>query len=1344
MNWKFIIVISLILVAVSLIIYFSINKVNNKVNNKSDRSSSSSASSSSSFKNFSTTTKSPVSTTSQPNIYTQVVFTPNKKITNGNNYKPTLNFTNYLNSSSNNIIAIINQPMYLIDIILNINIRSQNCLTDNSTNITTNLLIYRNDSTYSNTFPIINGNNTISNVNTQLNIGDVFIINTIGIQKPSTPTIQYGPCYILIDNVNLILSPYTVQFENTTTPIYKSHLDITGNWLSNVGDTFYISKKDSNSINVIIFPSDNTMATKLLLTVDNTRSNIFNLKDSNNIYHEYVYNASTNTSPENIKINMSAIGNIFTDNSKTIRLTRIKDITVGQALIGAYPPTNILINNIMNRDFNMYYNYVFSDCIQNNTCNIPVSQLPSNTVSDSLIQNPINIDVFTFTTPGYIFDKNTQTWIQSYSNSYNIGAMGITGFLYSVYITFNSVLTLNTPSHLLPTISININNFSNTTILPISQSSTLSPTKPIPSRMFNLSDSTSSVIFYPYIHVSSTDILKVTINGNGSDISLSNTSFQLNIVPDNSSSNINVSTPNIIVTPPPITFDLGIIGNWISNDTSMQYISIKCDNNTTNPLCKLSNISKIKVYTNGGLYILSNSNAYPNKFYEISGADYIELIYDYNTKTILYNTYLDQSYTNINYNLILRRCIFLEGDWISTEIIPKYFSISFADSTYTTISINKTYQMFSDSSNNSTYKGIINQDPNDIQTQFIYNDINQTISASKYIDSSISLESYILVRPDALFDNTTIAQALVMASPPTAMNQMINTQNSATYYDYLFSDCLKSGTCTNKLSTLDLTSATASIIINRSTGGWDIPGYLWNNITNSWIKKSGSQLSYIKTDLEKVLYKCGIQYGGNIASTLVVNNPPIVKDNTRAIDTGNMATYYNYLFSDCLQNGSCNYPALGIDTSSVEYAMIKNNIHGGGPWNIRGPKIIIGTTGTNNKINPGYQYNYTINKWVPNLTIRTGQVVNKKEIPIPVGEFGLISITWANDKTLVYYNYQSGTGDVFVIDFYMNPPILFGDRNKIYFSISSIPNTAIIYYKIVVLSALSGSNIKTIDNTKPNEVGIVIPNIVNNYLGFYYNPNTMVNFINPTSSITNNFNNLNRNNTLTGITTSYFTLPFLDASSISGIKTGAITGNKATPANQGYLIPSGEAGIIAVNFVSQGTGTSFYYYEWTQNLTTAIVYGLSANAPLLFVRTLSTGPTIVMYYTKGVGTYTVMPFATPFPQTPFQYTIPNIMSDSSNNGNSNPVSINSGQISNITFTLNLTIPVNSSFSFWIEDSNHAIYWSKDYIRISTAYSDSVFMDSVNTSINIPSNCSINLWLDNTCIASNVNIVITYT
>ena len=138
MNWKFIIVISLILVAVSLIIYFSINKVNNKVNNKSDRSSSSSASSSSSFKNFSTTTKSPVSTTSQPNIYTQVVFTPNKKITNGNNYKPTLNFTNYLNSSSNNIIAIINQPMYLIDIILNINIRSQNCLTDNSTNITTN------------------------------------------------------------------------------------------------------------------------------------------------------------------------------------------------------------------------------------------------------------------------------------------------------------------------------------------------------------------------------------------------------------------------------------------------------------------------------------------------------------------------------------------------------------------------------------------------------------------------------------------------------------------------------------------------------------------------------------------------------------------------------------------------------------------------------------------------------------------------------------------------------------------------------------------------------------------------------------------------------------------------------------------------------------------------------------------------------------------------------------------------------------------------------------------------------------------------------------------------------
>ena len=118
MNWKFIIVISLILVAVSLIIYFSINKVNNK----SDRSSSSSASSSSSFKNFSTTTKSPVSTTSQPNIYTQVVFTPNKKITNGNNYKPTLNFTNYLNSSSNNIIAIINQPMYLIDIILNINI----------------------------------------------------------------------------------------------------------------------------------------------------------------------------------------------------------------------------------------------------------------------------------------------------------------------------------------------------------------------------------------------------------------------------------------------------------------------------------------------------------------------------------------------------------------------------------------------------------------------------------------------------------------------------------------------------------------------------------------------------------------------------------------------------------------------------------------------------------------------------------------------------------------------------------------------------------------------------------------------------------------------------------------------------------------------------------------------------------------------------------------------------------------------------------------------------------------------------------------------------------------------
>jgi hypothetical protein len=81
----------------------------------------------------------------------------------------------------------------------------------------------------------------------------------------------------------------------------------------------------------------------------------------------------------------------------------------------------------------------------------------------------------------------------------------------------------------------------------------------------------------------------------------------------------------------------------------------------------------------------------------------------------------------------------------------------------------------------------------------------------------------------------TIAQALVGASPPKVNDgtQAIDATNGASYYTYIFSDCLNSGTCTNDISTLDPKSVSAVIINNKEAGAWVIPGYTWNGTNHT-------------------------------------------------------------------------------------------------------------------------------------------------------------------------------------------------------------------------------------------------------------------------------------------------------------------------------------------------------------------------------------------------------------------------------------------------------------------------------------------------------------------------------
>ena len=87
-----------------------------------------------------------------------------------------------------------------------------------------------------------------------------------------------------------------------------------------------------------------------------------------------------------------------------------------------------------------------------------------------------------------------------------------------------------------------------------------------------------------------------------------------------------------------------------------------------------------------------------------------------------------------------------------------------------------------------------------------------------------------------------------------------------------------------------------------------------------------------------------------IAQALVGAIPPTVIDGTQAIVQSNLSSYYNFMFSDCLNNGTCNNDISTLDQNSISAKLIKNKL--AGAWNQDGwqLKLPTGATTTDPKV----------------------------------------------------------------------------------------------------------------------------------------------------------------------------------------------------------------------------------------------------------------------------------------------------------------------------------------------------------------------------------------------------------